>query len=54
VASAIGHGTKTDQGVKLVVRATLIGHISKEVWVAKAIAGGELFVGSTSIRIVKI
>jgi len=35
---------KTNQGIKLVVRAPLVGHIGKPVWVAKAIAGGELYV----------
>lgn len=41
---------KPIKGVKLVVRATLIGHVSKEIWVAKAIAGGELFVGSKPLK----
>ena len=30
------------QDRKLVVRAPVVGHISKEVWVVKTIAGGEL------------
>jgi len=35
---------KTFAGIKLLVQSTCEGHISKGVWVAKAIAGGELCV----------
>jgi hypothetical protein len=41
---------KSVQGNKLSVRATLNGHIPKGVWVAKAIAGWELFVFNSHLQ----
>ena len=38
------------QGSKLLARASLNGHISKEIWVAQAIADEDLFVDSLEIK----
>lgn len=40
----MGHGIKTIPSIKLSVQSTRDSHISKGIWVAKAIAGGELCV----------
>lgn len=54
----MGKAEKPIEGSKLVVRATLIGHISKEIWVAQAIAGGGLFasppIGEIKMNIVHV
>ena len=41
---SIRYGIKTNDGRKLLVQSTVVGHMPKGVWVTQVIAGGELCV----------